>query len=110
MRCSAAMRRIQRSDLTVMSLLSSFVTARRQKPPTPVAAPPPVRSPRLTRSRVLDDDVREPGREILGALGDEHGGSARDLLVDRGDPAVGIGDDRRTPRIRLLADMDVERQ
>src|SRR5258708_37029616 len=99
MRASAAMRRIHLSDL----IMASWAGGRRERSPLSWLSPLPF-------LRILDDDIRKLPREILGFLRHEDGRPARDLLVDRGDLAVGIAADRRPSGVRLLPNVGIERQ
>src|SRR6476646_11121454 len=97
MPCASAMRRIHLSDLIVMDVAR--------------ACPATSRDTRSGGgSRVLDDYVGKLRREILGLLRDENRDLARNRLVRVRDGAVRVGHDRRASRVRLLADVDVERQ
>src|SRR3970040_585188 len=79
--------------------------------PAPSWAPGFYPSPfALPRSRILDDDLRERRRVVLGLVGDLHRHPARNLPVDAGDPPVGVRDHRRLAGVGLLADGDIEGQ
>src|SRR5260370_1158474 len=99
MRVSAAMRRIHLSDL----IMASRAGERGGRSALPLLSCLPLLP-------ILDDYIRKLPREVLGLLRHEDGSLARDLLVDRGDLAVGVGDNGRTSRVGLLPNADIERQ
>src|SRR5215210_3970518 len=74
------------------------------------ALPAPLTSLLSSLSSILNHDLRKRRRVILLLLGDLDGDAACDLPVDLCGTAVGIRHHGGHPGIRLLADLDVQRQ